>query len=161
MPWIRVAMLLASLIQWRTNLQIIFKDTHSRLDRMQQTNKPKKQWNEAWDKTRALALLTLTDSERRSLVIKHWVLCEFVPRRADSRCFPALCLNLKWKSDIFCLSPFAFANEALREDWTPCVYGRWGPKGFTLKGPLWGVTSIYKIWLITVSLSLFEVIAQR
>ncbi len=75
------------------NLQIISKDSHSRLDKMQQTTKPKKQRN--------APLLTLTDSERRSLVIKHWVLCEFVPRRADSRCFPALCLNLKWKCDIF------------------------------------------------------------
>ncbi len=96
----------------------------------------------ATKKLRNAPLLTLTDSERRSLVIKHWVLCEFVPRRADSRCFPALCLNLKWKCDIFFLSPFAFANEALREDWTPRVYGRWGPKSFTLKGSLWGVASI-------------------
>ncbi len=96
----------------------------------------------ATKKLRNAPLLTLTDSERRSLVIKHWVLCEFVPRRADSRCFPALCLNLKWKCDIFFPLSLCFCQWSSPWRLNARVYGRWGPKSFTLKGSLWGVASI-------------------
>lgn len=110
----------------------------------------------------SIALLMLIDREQESW-IEHWVLSEFVPRRADSRCFPALCSNLKWKCYFFSLSlcfwqwssPWRLNALRLQE------VGTWElhSEGASLGGSQHLEDLINHS--LSLSLSLFEVIAQR
>lgn len=99
----------------------------------------------------------LIDSEQESW-IEHWVLCEFVTRQADSRCFPALCLNLKWKFAL-CFwqwsSPWRLNALRLQEV---------GPWELHSEGASLGDSQHLESLInhsLSLSLSLFEAIAQR